>query len=269
MTRLHELTIILYALSVLLYFFDFMHNNQRANRAAFWLLLFVWTLQSSFLIAYIFQMKRFPILTIMEGLYFYTWVLITSSLVINKLLKVDFIVFFTNVLGFIIMAIHTFAPSRGNGIMDVDQVVSELLFIHITAAILAYGLFTISFIFSLLYCIQYDLLKRKQWGKRLRRIADLTRLEYISYLLNIFGVPLLLIGLILGVQWGTIQNSSLLWYDPKIISSFIVLIIYSTYLYLRVSNRLRGRNMAILNIMSFLIVLINFLLIGNFSTFHY
>lgn len=269
MTRLHEFTIILYALSVLLYFFDFTHNNQRANKIAFWLLLFVWTLQSTFLIVYIFKMERFPILNIMEGLYFYSWILVTLSLVINKLLKVDFIVFFTNVLGFIIMAIHTFAPASDTSMVNADQVVSELLFIHITAAILAYGLFSLSFIFSLLYCIQFNLLKQKKWGKKLRRIADLARLEYISYVLNIFGVPLLLIGLILGVQWAMIQNPTFPWYDPKIVSSFIVLFIYSCYLYLRMTNRLRGRNIAILNIASFLVVLINFFLVGNFSTFHY
>jgi HemX protein len=269
MTRLHEFTIILYALSVLLYFFDFMHNNQRANRVAFWLLLFVWILQSSFLIIYIMEMNRFPILTIMEGLYFYSWVLVTFSLVINKWLEIDFIVFFTNVVGFIVMAIHTFAPARDSAITHAEQVVSELLFIHVTAALLAYGMFTISFILSVLYCIQYDLLKQKKWGRRVMRIADLAKLEHISYLLSVFGVPLLLIGLILGVQWAIIQKPDFLWYDPKIISSFIVLLVYSSFLYLRVSQKMRGKNIALLNIASFLIMLINFLLVGNFSTFHY
>lgn len=269
MTRLHEFTIILYALSVLFYFFDFMHNNQRANRVAFWLLLFVWVLQSSFLFIYIVEMKRFPILTIMEGLYFYSWVLVTFSLIINKWLKIDFIVFFTNVFGFVIMAIHTFAPARDSAQVHAAQVVSELLFIHVTAALLAYGMFTISFIFSVLYCLQYDLLKQKKWGKRVMRIADLAKLEHISYLLCVIGVPLLLIGLILGVQWAVIQRQDFLWYDPKIISSFIVLFVYSSFLYLRVLKKLRGKNGALLNIASFLIMLINFFLVGNFSNFHY
>ena len=62
---------------------------------------------------------RFPVLTLFEGLYFYTWVLITLSLVIHKILRVDFTVFFTNIVGFTIMAIHAFAPIqrpfKGNG----------------------------------------------------------------------------------------------------------------------------------------------------------
>ncbi|TRZ37393.1 cytochrome C assembly protein [Niallia circulans] len=268
LTRLHEFTIILYAISVLLYFFDFMHNNQKANRAAFWLLSFVWLLQTSFLLIYMVDTKRFPVLTIMEGLYFYTWVLVSFSLLINKLLKIDFIVFFTNVLGFIIMAIHTFAPMR-EGTEIATQVISELLLIHITAALLAYGGFSLSFIFSLLYCVQFNLLKKKIWGKRLRRIPDLTKLENIAYLFNVFSVPLLLIALILGIQWASVQAPGFVWYDPKILGSFLVLFIYGCCLYARVTHKLVGKGIAYFNIACFLILLINFFLAGNFSTFHY
>ena len=152
MTRLQELTVVLYALSVLLYFIDFLHNNRKANRVAFWLLSFVWVSQTVMLFIYMLNIGRFPVLTLFEGLYFYAWVLITFSLVINRLLKVDFIVFFTNVIGFMIMAIHTFAPDQVvSGGVSAQQLVSELLFIHITVAILSYGAFSLSFVFSLLY----------------------------------------------------------------------------------------------------------------------
>jgi len=52
LSRLHELTVVLYAFSVLLYFFDFIHHNRKANRLAFWLLAFVWALQTAFLVFY-------------------------------------------------------------------------------------------------------------------------------------------------------------------------------------------------------------------------
>ena len=84
MTRLQELTVVLYALSVLLYFIDFLHNNRRANRVAFWLLSFVWVSQTVMLFIYMLNIGRFPVLTLSEGLYFYAWVLITFSLVINR-----------------------------------------------------------------------------------------------------------------------------------------------------------------------------------------
>ncbi|KMY51126.1 cytochrome C assembly family protein [Peribacillus loiseleuriae] len=268
MTRLHEVTVLIYAASVLLYFIDFLHNNQKANKGAFWLLAIVWVLQTIFLLLYVLQTGRFPVLTIFEGLYFYAWVLITLSLIMNKLLPVDFTVFFTNVLGFIVMAIHTFAPVHIESKVLAQQLVSELLLIHITLAILSYGALSLSFVFSLLYLIQYDLLKRKKWGKRLLRLGDLTKLEHMSYVLAVIGVPMLILSLILGLQWAYIKVPDVVWFDPKILGSFLVLIVYSVYLYLKVRKQMYGKTLAYLNLASFLTVLINFFLFGSLSTFH-
>ncbi|ASS96006.1 cytochrome C assembly family protein [Peribacillus simplex] len=269
MTRLHEATVLLYAISMLLYFFDFLNNNQKANRVAFWLLSIVWVLQTIFLFLYVLKTGRFPVLTIFEGLYFYAWVLISLSLIINRLLRVDFTVFFTNVLGFMVMAIHTFAPVQIESQVLAQRLVSELLLIHITFAILSYGAFTLSFVFSLLYLIQYDLLKRKKWGKRLLRLGDLTKLEHMSYVLAVIGVPLLVVSLILGIQWAYIKVPGVSWLDMKIIGSFILLIGYSVFLYLKIRKQMYGRTLAFLNIGSFMIVLINFFLFGSLSTFHF
>ncbi|WP_071460285.1 cytochrome C assembly family protein [Bacillus massilinigeriensis] len=268
-TRLHELTIVIYAASVLLYFIDFLNSDRKANKTAFWLLAFVWVLQTFFLVYYVVETGRFPVLSLFEGLYFYTWVLITLSLVINGLLKVDFIVFFTNIIGFITMAIHTFAPGYFSSDVMSERLVSELLLIHITMAILSYGAFSLSFVSSFLYLVQYNSLKRKKWGKRLWRISDLSKLEKISYYLNAIGVPLLLLGLILGLRWAWIKVPGMEWYDLKIIGSFVVLTFYSIYLYLYVARGLYGKNLALWNAASFLIVLINFFLFGKLSSFHF
>lgn len=269
MTRLHELTVILYALSILLYFIDFFNSNRKANQTAFWLLAFVWVLQSLFLLLFMIDTGRFPVLTILEGLYFYAWVLVTLSLGINRLMKVDFIAFFTNILGFIIMVIHTFAPVQNGTVVMAEKLTSELLIIHVTAAILSYGAFSISAVFSLLYLIQHDLLKKKKWGTRLLRIADLSKLEKMSNLLNMIGVPMLLFSLILGLQWAYIQLPETIWYDAKIIGSFIVLGVYGIYLYLRVRKGFQGKKLALWNLASFLIILINFFLSGQLSSFHF
>ncbi|WP_174729785.1 cytochrome C assembly family protein [Mesobacillus harenae] len=268
-SRLHELILIVYALSVLLYFIDFLNSNRKANQIAFWLLAFVWLLQTVVLLSYMFITGRFPVLTLIEGLYFYAWVLITLSLGINRLLKVDFIVFFTNILGFMIMAIHTFAPVYYESDVLSEQLVSELLMIHITMAILSYGAFSLSFVFSLLYLFQYDLLKRKKWNKMLWRIADLSKLEHMSYVLNVIGVPMLVLSLILGMQWAWIKVAVMPWYDIKVLGSFFVLAVYSIYLYLRVRREMYGKSLALWNVASFLIVLINFFLFGKLSTFHF
>ncbi|MCM2976820.1 cytochrome c biogenesis protein [Priestia aryabhattai] len=269
LTRIYELIVILYAVSVLLYFIDFVQNNRKANSIAFWLLSIVWVLQTAFLILRMFETGRFPILTVSEGLYFYAWVLITLSLVVNRLFRVDFMVFFTNVIGFLIMAIHTFAPLETYTAVQSERLVSELLIIHITMAILSYGAFSVSFVFSALYLVQYNLLKKKKWGKRLLRIEDLTKLDYMSYVLILIGVPLLLLSLILGIIWAYIKYVDFHWYDTKVLGSFLMFVAYSAYLYARLRRGIQGKAIAMWNIGLFLVLLINFFLFGSLSNFHF
>ncbi|NSL51581.1 cytochrome c biogenesis protein [Calidifontibacillus erzurumensis] len=266
---IYDITIILYACSVLGYFIDFLQNNRKANKIAFWLLAIVWILQSIFLVSRMFEMGRFPILTMAEGLYFYTWVLVSFSLIINKVFRIDLIVFFTNVLGFIIMALHLFASVEYKSDVLAEKLISELLIIHITIAIISYGAFTLSAIFSMMYMLQYHMIKRKKWNKQLWRLEDLSKLDRLSYTFNMSGVPMLLISLILGVNWAYISLEDFKWYDVKIIGSFIVLITYSIYLYLRVAKGIQGKAIVLWNLAAFLILLINFFLLGSLSGFHF
>lgn len=268
LTRLPELVIVIYALSILLYFIDFVEHNRKANTLAFRLLLIVWALQTIFLFVYMSSTGRFPVLTVFEGLYFYTWVLITISLVLHHIFKVDFTVFFTNLIGFSFMAIHAFAPIQRSTV-SVEQLMSELLLIHITMAILSYGAFSVSFVFSGLYLLQFKLLKEKRWKKKLWRLADLAKLEKASFILNTVGVPMLLLSLILGLRWALIKIPYFHWYDPKIIGSFFLLIVYGFLLYAYVKRVMFGRKLALWNTAAFLFVLINFFLFSGLSSFHF
>ena len=60
------------------------------------------------------------------------------------------------------------------------------------------GPFPYRLFFHFYILLQYNLLKRKKWGKRLVRIPDLSKLEHMSYILACDRVPMLIIGLILG-----------------------------------------------------------------------
>ncbi|AYJ88843.1 cytochrome C assembly protein [Bacillus safensis] len=267
--RLNEATILIYALSVLFYFIDFLQHNRKAGKMAFWLLSIVWLLQTVYMFYIMMETDRFPVLNVAEGLYFYTWVLVTLSLVLTKVLRVEFIVFFTNVIGFSMMAIHTFTPSDLHSAELTGKLTSELLVIHITMAILSYGAFSLSFAFSLLYLFQYRLLKKKKWGKWLLRIEDLSKLDHMAYVLNIIGVPMLLLSLILGIIWAYISYDTLYWTDAKVLGSFIMLFLYGFYLYIRLVRNMQGKIVAFWNVASFLVLMINYFLLGSLSTFHW
>lgn len=167
------------------------------------------------------------------------------------------------------MALHTFTPIQHESQVVAQALVSELLIIHITMAILSYGAFSLSFVFSLLYILQYNLLKRKKWGKRLLRIQDLSKLDYMSYVLNVIGVPMLLLSLILGSIWASVKLSEFVWYDAKVLGSFLVLCAYSYYFYQRLAKGITGKAIANWNIAAFLVILINFFLLSRLSNFHF
>ncbi|MEC2303818.1 MULTISPECIES: cytochrome c biogenesis protein CcsA [Heyndrickxia] len=264
--RLHEGMILLYAASILLYFLDFLHQNRKANKAAFRFLSVVWALQTVIFILYMAHTRRSPVLTLSEGLYFYAWALLTLSLALNRLLRVDFTVFFTNVIGFFIMTVHAFAPEKVS--QGAGRMVSELLFMHITMTLIAYVLFSLSFVFSVLYLLQYKWLKEKKWSHRIWRLNDLAKLERLSKWMNAIAVPVLLLGLILGLWWAYLRLPAIHWLDPKIVGSFVVLLVYSFLLYAGERRRMFGKTLAYWNMAAFLIILINFFLITGLSDFH-
>lgn len=265
---IYEWTLILYALSVLGYFIDFLQNNRKVNRIAFWLLSIVWILQTIYFILSFFELNRFPVVTPVEGLYFFAWTIVSLSLIINWFSRIDFFVFFANVIGFMLMSLHLFSPRDQVSPELAQQLSSELMLIHITMAFLSYAAFSLSFVFSVMYLIQYEMLKNKKWGRRLIRFGDLPHLEKMSYYFVMIGVPTFLLSVILGLIWGHITIEPFNYLDAKVILSFIVLIVYSYYLYTKVGKRQQGVSLALLNSAAFLVVLINIFLPGSLTGFH-
>ncbi len=262
------LIIVLYLLSVLGYFIDFIQNNQKVNRIAFWLLSIVWLLQFVFFILRMLEFNRLPLMTIFEGLFLYAWILVSFSLVINRLFRMDFLIFFVNIVGFIIMTISVFTPSGDVSEQLRSLLILELLAIHVSVILISYGAFTLSFAFSFMYMLQHHMLKEKQWGKRMFRIGDLAKLEKFSYIFTLVGFPLMVVGLILGVVWAWIEFGTVPWNDLKVMSSFVVIIVYGVYLFQFVVKKKRGYGLALFNIAAFLVLLVNYFLSSSFSEFH-
>ncbi|MCT2537928.1 cytochrome c biogenesis protein [Aquibacillus koreensis] len=263
-----ELILIIYGISVMGYFIDFIQHNRKVNRLAFWLLTMVWVLQTIFLIYQFFSKANFPVLSVNEGLFFYAWILVTFSLIMNHFLKVDFLVFFTNVLGFFMVVLHIAITSGNEGGVRGEAIVGEILIAHITLAMLSYGFFTLSFVFSVMFLLQYRLLKQKIGYKWLKRFGDLERLDQWSFQTIKIALPTLLLSMILGIVWAYSSGAEFYWYDIKTVGSIIVFIVYSIYLSLRLGARYQGKSISLFNTAAFLFLLINYFLFSTLSKFH-
>ncbi len=263
---IYDLTIFLYAASVLFYFHDFLHRNRKANRTAFGLLAVVWVLQTAFFISQMSAKAYFPVLTLFETLFFYSWILVTLSLAINYFFRIDLLVFFTNLIGFAVLAFSIFVSSPTTP--QPEAATSELLFIHITMALFSYAAFSLSMIGSGLFLLMHNMLKQKRWSPMLRRLPSLEKLEQFAHRMNMLGIPLLLLSIILGTIWGHLVLHGTFWLDPKVWMSVSVLVIYSFWLYKRTTEAWQGRKLATWNIVAFAALLANFLL-SDISRFHY
>ncbi|MDW0118120.1 cytochrome c biogenesis protein CcsA [Sporosarcina thermotolerans] len=269
MARFHEIIIILYAVSLVFYFIDYLNTNKFAHRSAFWILSLVYIMQTGFLIATVLEKKQFPILSLYEGIYFYAWLLISLSMVLQVFSKVGFAVFFLNVIGFIFMSIYAFAPMQIEQSPIGESLLSELLFIHITFAILSYAAFAMSLVSAILYLLVYKLLKEKKWTKQFGRLPSLHQ-TLTGMKVSIYtGIPVLLVSLILGIQWAFVALDDWLLTDMKIIGSFLIIILYSLVLFLQRRGKLTANDFAWANVFAFLFVIINFFLGSRLSQFHF
>lgn len=266
---LYEIILFVYGLSLVGYFLDFIQRNQRINRASFWLLGMVWLIQTVFLFVEVFFHKTFPVFTIQDSFFFYSWVLITFSLIMDKFFPIHFIVFFINVFGFFVLLLYISSKAQQTMPARGIELVNELLVTHIVLAIISYGFFTISFLISMMYLVQYQLLKRKKGFRWMRRFGDLHVLDIYAFWAVTLGLPLLLISIILGFVWADVANATFYWFDLKTIGSLLVLAAYILVLFFRLIIGYRGRAISVYNVAAFLILLINFFLSGVLSNFHF
>lgn len=268
LSRLHEWMVILYAVSLVFYFIDYLNRDRLAHRSALSLLMLVFTMQTFTLIYVVVETKRFPVFSLFEGIYVYAWLLIAMSIVLYLFTKLGYAAFFLNIIGFIFMTIHTFAPMQIKQSTIGEALISELLFIHITFAILSYVAFAMSFVCAVLYLILYRSLKRKKWTKQFGRLPSLQQTATGMKTGILIGMPFLFVSLILGIQWAYIVLEEWSVFDPKIIGSFLLLVIYGFVLYGIQTGKLTGNNHIWANIFAFLFVIINFFLGSTLSEFH-
>src|SRR5690625_3126842 len=142
---IYEVMLFIYSISLIGYFIDFIKHNFRVNKLSFYLLCLVWTIQTVILYNQTFIEKNFPILTLNDGLFFYAWILLLFSIIINHFFQIHFIVFFTNVLSFFILLLSLSLNAQTVFLDQGSEFVHEILMIHITLSLVSYGFFTLSF----------------------------------------------------------------------------------------------------------------------------
>ncbi|CAH1204152.1 Cytochrome c biogenesis protein CcsA [Paenibacillus plantiphilus] len=222
---LYDAMLYMYALSLLFYFSDFVDRNRQAKRMGTGLLIFVWVLQTAFLIHRIISHINLSFMSLFEYLLFFSWLLITISLVISRFFRIEFIVFFVNVAGFAVLTLNLFGIRSGVS-LEPWQVARELLVVHVSLMICAYAALTIGAIFSGMYLFLHGRLKSRRWTKTVQRLPSLDVINRSMYRFVLIGTPLLTMSLAIAVTSIMVEGRYGLLLDLKVIVSLIAMVFY-------------------------------------------
>lgn len=257
--------VFIYTLSIIFYMADLINIDYKYELWGYRLLFLGGTFHFIVFIINVIQGNHFYLATFFGVLFFYSLILVFSVIILHQFLKWKLLELITI---FLIQIILIGAVSIGKSLPTIsNELISKLLYVHITITIISYSFFSISAIFAILYLLQYYLLKRKIWNRFTRALPSLESLERYMYLTALVGVPILFLGLTLGfsidlyLQWISIL-------DPKVITSFFILFMYSRYILKRYKKTWYKKDLAIWNIASFIIVLLNLIIINNLDSFH-
>ena len=124
---------------------------------------------------------------------------------------------------------------------------SSWLVLHILFSFFGEAFFTVAFCTSIYYLLSKDSIKKD-------------RADKITYKSIIVGYFLFTTGgLIFGAVWAYNTWGRYWGWDPKETSAFITWLVYTIYLHLRVTKKIKGKSGSILSIIGFLLTLFTFL----------
>lgn len=137
---------------------------------------------------------------------------------------------------------------------------SYWLVIHVSAAAISGGAFTVGALASILYVLKS---RAEASGNPvpgpLRRLPAADAMDAVAYKVHAFAFPLWTFGvLVAGPIWAEHAWGRYWNWDPKEVWSFVVWVIYAAYLHARATAGWRGRKAAVIAVVGWLAFLFNF-----------
>ncbi len=148
---------------------------------------------------------------------------------------------------------------------------SYWLAIHVTAAIVCVGAFTVGAALATLYLIAENAESRAAMNGAAKRIDGIAnrlpssdRLDLMSYRIHAFMFPIWTFSVIAGAIWAEAAWGRYWGWDPKETCAFITWVIYAAYLHARATAGWRGRKAAYVAIAGYLTILFNYFVVNIF-----
>jgi ABC-type transport system involved in cytochrome c biogenesis permease subunit len=127
--------------------------------------------------------------------------------------------------------------------------------VHAVLILLAWIGVSVGFVASLMYLFQAHRLRTKAPPGQGLRLLSLERLEAMNRHAIVLAFPLLTAGILAGVVLLVQGRSTVTWSDPRVLATVGLWLAFGMMLYLRLGHHLRGRQVALMTIMTFVVLL--------------
>ncbi|WP_448641200.1 c-type cytochrome biogenesis protein CcsB [Geodermatophilus sp. URMC 63] len=144
---------------------------------------------------------------------------------------------------------------------------SSWLAVHVTTAILGFGVFFVSGIASVLYLVRSRHEARGGDASGLAaRLPTAAALDRVAHRTAVFGFPVWTFAVIAGAIWAESAWGRFWGWDPKETWAFIAWVVYAAYLHARTTAGWRGRPAAWVNVVGLAVMVFNLLYVNMVST---
>jgi cytochrome c-type biogenesis protein CcsB len=203
-----------------------------------------------------------PIASMHDASSFFAWCVVVIFFVLEYRYKIGIMGSFVLPVIFSLMLSSSVLPRTILPLSPVLQ--SYWLGIHTLLAFLGNAAFAVAFGIGIMYLLQEHYLKSKHVHGLFQRLPSLQVLDEINYRLITLGFPLLTLAIITGALWAEDAWGNYWRWDSKEVWSMITWFIYALILHIRITAGWRGKSVAMLSILGFLIVLFTFFVVNYY-----
>ena len=151
---------------------------------------------------------------------------------------------------------------------------SSWLAVHVTTAILGFGIFFVSGIAAVLYLLRSRYEAKVEKGEQpegsglrvVERLPSAAVLDRVAHRTAVFGFPIWTFAVIAGAIWAESAWGRFWGWDPKETWAFIAWVVYAAYLHARTTAGWRGRPSAWVNVVGLAVMVFNLLYVNFVST---
>jgi len=258
------LTVFFYLVASLGYLAHLVWLDKPIWRFSRWLLLIGFFCQSASFVLRSVAAGYTPVTNRFEALSFFSWLLVAVYLLLQLRHALPVLGAFLAPLA---LALLLMASFRSKQILPLAQPLdSAWLPVHVGFAFLGDALLGLSACFAAMYLIQARQLKKKRISRFYYRLPPLDVLDRLSYRCISIGFPSLTIGILTGSIWlKTGQQAAYIdWHDGRQTATLLTWFLYAALLHGRITAGWRGRRVAWLNVLGFLVILVTFLTLSHF-----